>query len=268
MISPKYIISRLASKKMKIFKRRHNNEECYIFGDGPSVKLFDIKEFSDLPSICCNMFPFHKDFSRLDVRYCTFLEPYAFAPKIFQPKCLNMEGMEEILKEYRAIMKKFPTKTFFVSASNLFSILGENIYFMFRQYPDTQSEVDYKLRHIECVKNSFYACLTLAKYLGFKKIYLVGFDGWVNYPSRSGHWYELGEGSVFDSTNLPADYLNILQREIEIVAITPDGNSRNVGSISYESYTGKKLEYKENHQLLSERHLKLLSTYPEYKIYA
>lgn len=252
---------------MKKFRGRHNQEECYVFGDGPSLKWFDIKEFSDLPSICCNWFPFHKDFSSLDVRYCTLLEPYAFVPKVFQPKGLDVRHATEIIKEYRVIMKKYSTKNFFVSASNLFSIWGKNINFMFRQFPDPQTEVDFLLQQAESVNGSFHACLTLAKYLGFKKIYLVGFDAWTIQPARNGHWYEFGEGEFFEADNFATDFLNNLKREVEIISITYDGQSRNVGCISYESYTGKKPEYKENHELLSERNLKLLSTCPDYKIY-
>ena len=40
--------------KIYKFKNLHKGEACYLFGDGPSVKYFDLKQFSDKISIPCS----------------------------------------------------------------------------------------------------------------------------------------------------------------------------------------------------------------------
>ena len=42
----------------------HDGESCYIFGDGHSIKYYDISNFNDKIGIACNHFPFHKDLKK------------------------------------------------------------------------------------------------------------------------------------------------------------------------------------------------------------
>lgn len=44
------------------YKDIHKGETCYIFGDGPSIKWFDLSKFSDHIGISCGVIPFHNDF--------------------------------------------------------------------------------------------------------------------------------------------------------------------------------------------------------------
>lgn len=39
-----------------------------FFGDGPSVKWFDLVSLGNHPAICVDLFPFHEDFDKLNVR--------------------------------------------------------------------------------------------------------------------------------------------------------------------------------------------------------
>ena len=40
----------------------HKGKTCYIFGDGPSIKYFDLSRFDDYIGISCGNQIFHKDF--------------------------------------------------------------------------------------------------------------------------------------------------------------------------------------------------------------
>ena len=51
----------------KQIRGKHKGEECYIFGDGLSLKYMDLSFFSDKPAIACNNFIFHKDFKKVDL---------------------------------------------------------------------------------------------------------------------------------------------------------------------------------------------------------
>ncbi len=256
---------KILTSGLKRFSNIHEGETCYIFGDGPSVKWFDLTLLSEHPAICCGKMPFHKDFSKLDVRYVTLVEPWFFVPKLFQPK--RLREFEEIAAEYTDFIKRTPDKEFFVNLSNRFSLTENNINYVYRGFPESRNRTDDLLSRFDLFSGSFHATLSLAYYMGFKKIYLVGFDAWTIQPSRTTRWYELGEGDFFDATNFATDFLDILKLECEIYTISKDGESRNVKNISYESYTGEIPEYKENFELLEQRHLDILATYPGYHIF-
>ncbi len=267
MLKPikKFLANQLAQKSRKL-AGLHEGETCYIFGDGPSIKWFDLECFADHPAICCNLFPFHKDFDRLDVRYCTMIEPWIFSPNWLQPNLPSVTDFRVVSKAYKSIINSYPNKKFFVHFTNYFSIACKNVNVLFGGLPKSLSKTNKLLRKQDCFGGSFHAALTLAYYMGFKKIYLVGFDGWVLQPARAMHWYELGEGVFFEPMNYATEFLSTLQEDVEIIAIACDGISQNVQYISYESYSGKHPEYKENYELLSDRSLGILASYPGFKI--
>lgn len=260
------IAADLFTGQLERFNHRHEGETCYIFGDGPSIKWFDFSEFGNHPAICCGMIPFHKDFDKLDVRYIALVEPWLFVPKLFQPKILHC--LRQVAAEYKCRIAGLSDKEFFVSLSNRFSLSGKNINYVYRNLPNPRNAIDKQLNQFDCFGGSFHASLSLAYYMGFKKIYLVGFDAWTIQPARTLRWYELGDGEYFDPTNFALEYLKVLKPEIDIYTISKDGESCNVKNISYASYTGKQPEYKENYELLSEHMLNTLGTCHEYKIFS
>lgn len=259
------LAANLFTGQLEKFRNRHEGDTCYIFGDGPSIKWFDLSAFADHPAICCGMIPFHKDFSKLDVRYIALVEPWLFVPQLFQPKILH--GLRQIAAEYKKRVATLPEREFFVSLSNRFSLIGKNINYVYKKLPNPTNKTDIQLNKFDCFAGSFHASLSLAHYLGFKKIYLVGFDAWTIQPARTLRWYELGDGEYFLPSNFALDYLKVLKQEIDIYTISKDGESCNVKHISYASYTGKQPEYKENYELLSEHILNTLGTCNEYKIF-
>jgi len=260
------VATKIFTSGLKKFSNIHEGETCYIFGDGPSVKWFDLALFSDHPAICCGKIPFHKDFNKLDVRYVTLVEPWCFVPKQFQPKWLL--EMREIIEEYKKFIKRTPDKEFFVNLSNRFSLTGDNINYVYRGFPQSRNRTDELLRQFDLFGGSFHAALALAYYMGFSKVYLVGFDGWTIQPARALRWYELGEGEFFEATNFATEFLDVLKTKVEINTISIDGCSGNTTNISYASHTGKLPKFKENHELLDEHYLDVLATWPKYKIYS
>lgn len=241
------------------FSGRHQGDTCYIFGDGPSIKWFDLACFSDHPAIYCGTLQMHKDFYKLNVKYATIAEPWAFAPKWIQP---------EYLHDLRPVLEQFFKKTveqsknidFFINLSNRLFCKGKNVHYMFRGFPTIRNETDRLLNQFDLFAGSFHASLSLAYYLGFTKIYLVGFDGCTVQPTRTSRWYELGEGDFVEATDFAIDFLSVLKRECDIYTISAEGSSCNVNYINYTDYTGKEPVFRENHELISEKNLRLLSS--------
>ena len=65
-------------KKNKKFKDLHKGESCYIFGNGSSLKHYDLKLFNDKASIGCGALFAHKDFRHLDLKYYYVAHPLFF----------------------------------------------------------------------------------------------------------------------------------------------------------------------------------------------
>ncbi len=258
------IAANVFTRQLERFNNRHEGETCYIFGDGPSIKWFDFSEFGNHPAICCGMIPFHKDFDKLDVRYIALVEPWLFVPKMFQPKILHC--LRQVAAEYKWRIASLSENEFFISLSNRFSLSAKNINYVYRNLPNPRNDIDKQLNQFDCFAGSFHATLTLAYYMGFKKIYLVGFDSWTIQPARKSRWYELGEGELFQPTNFATEFLDVLRPEIDIYTISNDGQSCNAKNISYETYVGKTPVFRENYSLLSDHHLKVLATCAEYKV--
>ncbi len=259
------ILTKYFASDLNKFSNKHEGESCYIFGDGPSIKWFDLSAFSNLPAFSCGKMPFHNDFNKLDVRYVLLVEPWFFAPKIFQPK--QVQEFEEIKDEYLDFVRRTPDKQFFIHLTNRLSLTGANINHLFRGFPKQRNHMDELLNEFDLFGGSFHAPLALAYYFGFKKVYLVGFDFWTIQPASTIRWYELGEGEYLKATNLATEFLEILKNKMEIHTISVAGSSKNVTNISYQEYTGNTPIYKENNQLTTERYLKILDTFPEYQIF-
>ena len=65
-------------EKNKKFQNIHSEEECYIFGNGASLKSMDFEMFSDKVSIGSNSLFLHKDFNKLDCRYYALPTSFLF----------------------------------------------------------------------------------------------------------------------------------------------------------------------------------------------
>jgi hypothetical protein len=263
------LAAKLLTPGLKKFSDRHRGESCYIFGSGPSIKWFDLTCFRDRPALCSGLITFHRDFHELDVRYVTLVEPWFFVPRPLHPRKLRGFDWGPMVGEYREFIKRSPTKDFFVSLSNRFSVSGRNVHYVFRGLPTSRNRADAMLGRFDLFGGSFHAPVALAHYMGFTKIYLVGFDAWTIEPMRNIRFYERGEGQLCQPTReVPAkDFLDIVKEQAEIYTISLDGQSRNAKQISYTEYTGKAPRFKENHEFMDDRHLKMISLWAGYDIY-
>ena len=263
-------ISRYFLSGWKKFHNYHKGESCYIFGDGPSIKWFDLNAFSDKISIITGLLHHHKDFHNLNVKYATLIEPWIFAGYkvrgLFNPD-LSQEKLiidDKITNDYRQYMKQSINTEFFINLSNYLSMRGKNINYVYKDLP-LKNNVKL-LNNFELFGGSFYASLSLAYFLGFSKVYLIGHDAWTIQPVRNIRFYENGQGRTFNKEQGRDEQLEAYKQLIEIYTISPNGKSNNVININYEDFTSSKIKYKENREILSKSSLELLSAHPSQDI--
>ncbi len=265
----KNFLAKIAQPELsKIHKLKgiHQGLDCYILGDGISIKWFDLNNFSNKISIALGLMPFHKSFRVLDMMYLALPEPYWFYPSAFTKHVTNSCTMPEISKAYRNIILENPEKKFILNLSNLPVLQSSNIVYVFREIFDQRLSSDFISHRIDAFDSSFRTAIVLAIYLGFKRIYLVGCD-YTHVPSRKLHWYERGRGIFESQDGYQEDFLKIAKEFVDLTTITLDGTSDFINAVTYKEFTGHEPMYQENTELVDQKYLHLLSTFPGYQIY-
>lgn len=245
------------------FKDRHKGESCYIIGDGSSIKHYDLKNLNNFISFGCNYIPFHNDFNKLQTLYCIMSAPFYFTPFGGYKDSIKKRHLYIMSKHYKNVVQKFKEKNFFLNLSNFPFINEKNTYFNFLNYPLVNNNPYFISNRINCFTGVIRHSVSMAIYMGFENIYLVGCD-YTHTPSVRKHWYEKGEGEIFDLPNYEADFFKIASDFARITTVTVKGGSDKLNYITYENLTGEKPFYRENTELISELYLNDFKTWPDY----
>ena len=255
-------------RKINYFHNAHRGESCYIFGDGVSVKWFELKAFNDRICFTLGVLPFHKRSADLNIKYSLLVEPKYFYPYFKLPSPYNYWWKNNIQIKYREMFNRESERDFFVNLSNYPVLRGRNIYHTFQRFIDVQ--FDFQKQCIAEAENmydgSFSTAITLAVFMGFSKITLVGCD-YTHADSRSLHWYEKGEGVRVSQLGYKRKFIEIAQKNVSIDTITTNGGGSYLKGITYKNFTGKELRYQENYELLDLEILNSLASWPGYNIF-
>jgi len=260
------IASPLLSKFFR-YKNIHKGQTCYLMGDGISLKWFDLSLFGNELTIPCGFIPFHKQFNELNTPYLILAEPF-----YFYPTDLTTEGTKKIIRNQiqkiyiKDVIDVYRGKQFFINLSNFPTLRRENITYIYKDNFDKELPDNYLSKRIDTSVGSLRVSIAIAIYMGFENIKLVGYD-YTHVPSRSLHWYEKGEGIIIPQPNYQKDFFEIAKEFADITTITLDGEAKYINSITYKAYTGHDPIFRENYELVDERHLQVLSTWPGYKVF-
>lgn len=246
--------------RLKNFKNKHLGESVYIVGDSAEIKFYDFKQFDDLPMISFNRnFLLNDVKNRKSILYRILAEPFWF-----YNHGKNNNQFNEMLYLKRELMES--KASYFLHLSNIFSTFNLNAYYFFLKFPKdsyTKKLID---RNVKNFPGTLSASISLAIYMGFKQIYLIGVSH--HSESVSNHWYHKGLGSIQEWNSNPFNNYKVhaglvsdlLNSYVKITGIVPKGNVLSpFETISYEAYTGKKTEYIEYEKNVSAEYRTLLS---------
>jgi hypothetical protein len=249
------------------FKDKYIGKEAYLFGDGISIKYFDLNYFSDKPSIPISYINYHKQSSCLNICFSVINEPFLFYPyfKLPIPPYTYMRNYPQIMfKKFRRLL---PNTPFFTNISNFPFFLGKNNYYLFDDLIGSDFTKELKLNGMKPFEGSVRTGIILAHYFGFKKIYMLGFD-YTHNPSVADHFYEKGHGQIVDLGDHNRLFFQIAKKYIDCVTITTNENKSNyLNSISYKEFTGAELQFKENIEIVDKSVLDTISVWPLHNIY-
>lgn len=265
-----YLFAKKVLERNNKFRGLYEGKSCYIFGNGASIKHFDLKKFDDKIGIGCAALFLHRDFKKINVKYYYEGHPFFYYPYWINPysKKIEKNVMGMLYKEkcycYNNII-------YFVSLSNYYGIRGSNVYYLhhfskpFKSYSDSRMDDTFTT-----MASGLAGMLGLALFMGFKDITLVGCD-YTFSPQGQGHFYEFGKfADSFHEEPFNKGFLLDAERYANIRVITPYEGYRGhiLPCISYQELTGDEPIYKENHEILSKSDLLALnSSGMSYKIY-
>jgi len=261
------LIARPLLSKIHRYKDAHNGETCYLMGDGVSIKWFDMAVFNDKICIPCGFLPWHKEFKELNVPYMILSEPFWFYPTHWTTNPPIKIVRNHIQKMYRQeIIDRYVEKEFFINLSNYPTLRQDNITYTYRDIYDERLSENFITKRTNAFYGSLRISILIAIYLGFNHIFLVGYD-YTHMPSRMLHWYEKGQGIFYSHKNHQKDFFEIAKEFIDITTITLDGTSDFINAVTYKEQTGREPIYRENTELVDEKHLKGLATWAGYTIF-
>jgi hypothetical protein len=230
-------------KKVQAIKNTHEGDVCYIFGDGPSIKYIDLEKFTKKFVIGLNYFLFHPDINKLSLQSAVLSAPFYFYPIKNRASVYHGHGNSWYLNKasflYRKKILEKKGTNFFVNLSNLPMLgLRKNLFYLFHNFPDDSFSFFNQCRanEINPYSGSLTCAITIATYMGFHKIYLVGCD-YTHESSVEGHWYEPTYNLSLDHSDYAADFFRIAKMHVNITTITISGGSRILDSITYEQHT-------------------------------
>jgi hypothetical protein len=256
----------LSRRKLESLNQMHDffvGEECYLFGDGPSIKFFDLNLFVDKVSIVSNKMPFHRDFTQLNTAFWVIAEPWMFWPLFFRHEHLSLKGLRDYRQMFRRRVYQARDLNTVLSVSNFPMMHGSGSHY-FLDYFDCACKDVMKIRNDNFL-GTCNALISLAIHLGFKKVYLIGFD-YTHNQSLSLHWYESGIGKVIQIHDFNRDFFEQAQKRVEIITVTIDGGSDLLPHLTYQQLTGEPPKFRENTEIADSDFLTVVSEHKDYSI--
>lgn len=245
-------------KSIKL-KNSHKGEKVYLVGDSAEIKFFDFKNFDDAPAIFFNKsILFGNNLHRRSKSYALTVEPYYFF-RMFKKKRLDSRFIKYYFKKiyYNNII-------FIHSASNLFLLPLKRFIPIYKKLPKCEFTRELLENNNRFNAGAFQAAFSFAIYMGFKEIVIIG----VSYHSKSvqNHWIYEGLGKVdineFErglNTSERNSFINFAKKYVDKISLITYKESSSIyfETITYQDYTGEKIIYRENHQLIDEYLLKI-----------
>jgi len=160
-------------KKNVELKDKYNNERIFILGSGSSILLYDLKVLSNECVMTQNSFHMHNDISDINPTFHCVVPYY------------QTDKEHSIWIEYIGDMKEKMPGTSFIWGLNTKALIDnhhpelikQSYYIRTKYNPLTLKKAKVNIsKTIMNIPSVLTQCLTVAIYLGFKEIYLLGFD--------------------------------------------------------------------------------------------
>lgn len=255
-------LHRFIVKKNVSLKGLHAGETCFIFGNGASLKYYDISKLPKNIAIVCAYSLVDDRMRNLNVKYYAFCESYSLYPLVFNTYPHVRKFQKNKIRDiFAKSIKNYKNIRIITNLTNIYSsVLPRN---------NTSYIFHFGKRNVlSCdMADSFGACggaldymLGVAKYMGFSKAIILGCD-YLGSPPQMGHFYYDSEPFIgiynkeyCERVKALVDYLGI-----DVLAILPEGaQSLDFDFDTYENYFRLSRKPKKNSEFIDSYYLELM----------
>ena len=256
-----------ALKKNKKFLNISTNDTALVFGNGGSLKFLNFRGLPDHIKIGCTYSLLDKRFegkNKLD--YCIFSYPYGLFPVVWSVMQNNFVT-NTIGKIHKKIINQNKDVIFFHSLTNYYSYLRKPKNLFFFHNINQKKELSHNLASdFNYNSSALEIMIGLAKYIGIKKIYLLGCD-YLGDPIGYGHFYSAGKLNYdlqdeFHSGEEQKKYINKIKEVSEglkvNVVLPKNIKCSHFNVITIEKFSLHQEKYMENKEILRHEYIPLL----------
>ena len=214
-------------KKNIRLKNKSSNDECYILLTGPVVNSLNLIKLRDKITFICNHFYRHPDISKMNPSYYSTIEN---AHKTMSCPDKSEHSTEMI----KRVKEKCPHVTLLLHCTVKYYLrLNKNndSYFFAPHNKKIEKSLDIDFtKKSAYMKGTVYFLISLAIYMGFKKIYLIG-AGYTLQPYQWLHFYEdqsqlrlneKQENQMPEQEHLIMDQI-AREKGVHIINVVPEG---------------------------------------------
>jgi len=253
-------------KKNKAFKNKHLGETCFIFGNGGSLKYYDIDELPDNPSIVCSYSLIDNRLKKLNIKYFVLTDSYLLYPfrynthsyvKKFQSNKIRLIFLDLIRRHNKDIK-------IFISLTNVYAVFFKWLDINFFHHFGRKESNSYDLSgDFSTCHGALDIMLGMAQYMGFSKAIVMGCD-YLGTPTMLGHFYSDDEPHYASECHEEGfshfrQRVKAVGKDIETLVILPEGaTSPDFNYDSYENYFGLEKNYRNNFDFIDLKDIKLL----------
>lgn len=215
------LATRKEQEKIRKFKNKHKGERCFIIGNGPSLTQNDLNLVANDVTFSCNMI--------FDIIHNINWQPYYYF-------CHDPGYIRKFKKEITDIKTKTKFIGFYydtaVPVYQQYKNVADILYYVHKPHNDYR-EIDFNVdveKRIYASGSISYAMLQFAFYMGFKEIYLIGFDHNFNSKTEKTHFagYTGNQNATVDIDNVTRGFIKTKevadQLKVRIINCTRGGN--------------------------------------------
>ncbi len=213
-------------KKNNKFKDIETNKTCIIIGNGSSLKYYNYDAFNNYTCISTSYLLYDNRAKKLNIKYYVIPDSYITYPFLINSYDHSVQW-NYIAPLLKGLVYKFKKTFFFTRLENRYGFLRvpKNLHFVFDEKSNIPNQYDLS-GSFNTFKGSLDFMLGLAKYLGFKKVYLAGCD-YLGSPAVNGHFYSYTDPNVVNE-DLFVDYKKrinklIVDLNLDVELILPKG---------------------------------------------
>lgn len=253
-------------KKNKAFKNKHLGETCFIFGNGGSLKYYDIDSLPDNPSIVCSYALIDNRLKQLSIKYYALTDSYLLYPFLYNTyphvRKFQINKVKQIFWDsIRGCNKDI---RIFTSLTNIYASFFKRLNMNFFHHFGRKESNSYDLSgDFSTCHGALDLMLGMAQYMGFSKAIVMGCD-YMGTPTMLGHFYSDDEPHYASECHEEAfshfrQRVKAVGKDIDTLIILPEGViSPDFNYDSYENYFGLEKNYRNNFDFIDQKYIELL----------